>query len=157
MAFGSRPTSIWGVQQHWVATGVAQCCGYFFSLLLCLFSGVLLVCLVVHFLPHLRTVLYQEATCTVLQTVYTVQYSCGGCVHLQEQHDTRGDGCHTFYPCLLVYVLINSSAAHLDAETREQLRWPVLAYEDDWQQIGVYRADEGSVERVSCQRTEAHD
>ena len=130
---------MWQVQQHWVTMGLVQCCAYLASILVVLVSSLVLLCLVIQFWPHMRTLFYQEGTCVVVKSLYTIQYSC----------ECSQDNCHAFYPCMLLYVLINTSSAQLlDADTREQLRWPVPAFDDDWQQIHVYESQEDSVERV---------
>lgn len=130
---------VWQLQQHWAAVGLAHCCGYFGAIVLVFISSILLVCLVIHFYPHMRTLLYREGVCTITDAVYTTQYSCF-CGQL---------GCKSFYPCLIVYVLVNSSLDGLDQRIKEQLRWPVPVYQDDWQQIRVYKSADDTTERVS--------
>ena len=73
----------------------------------------------------------------VVDTVYTIQYAC-----------TCGRAsCKSFYPCLLVYVMLNNTDTKTIPDTAQ--KWPFVAYDDDWQQIRVQRLDDNNAERVS--------
>lgn len=113
--------------------GLAQCCGYFGSTLLMLVSGIVFICLLLAYFPHIRTFFYAEGTCVITDTIYTIQYAC-----------QCGSDCKTFYPCMLVYARVNST--EIGYPERE---WPVMVFDDDWQQINVLSSTPELEERVS--------
>ena len=112
--------------------GFAQCCGYFGSTLIMLVSGIVFICLLVAYFPHIRTFFYKEGTCVITDTIYTIQYAC-----------ECGPDCKAFYPCMLVYAKVNSS----DVGYPER-DWPVMVFDDDWQQIDVLSSSPDLEERV---------